>query len=254
VESVSPAELLEVAPATYEQARHRRPGHIRQLDFWWPQICGVEAFPPDDPWKGFQVVVRDDAGEVSGYCSYTVEDKWEERRPLTTIVVHDWVAATAETSCRLWRHLAELDWVTTVRAETHAVDEPLRWWLADGRQAVQSGRHDFVWLRPLDPARLLASRRSRLPGTVVLEVTDPDGIASGTWRWSSGPEGGECQPTSASPELTLTAFALGAVLLGGTPVAHARAGGHLREHATGAASRLDALLQWDIAPWCGTWF
>lgn len=254
VEAVTPEELLAVGPAAFERARVRRPGHIRRLDFWWPQIAGVKTFPPGDAWKGFQVVARDGDGEVSGYCSYTVEDKWEERRPRSTVVVSDWVSDGPGTSCRLWRHLAQLDWVTAVKSETHSVDEPLRWWLADGRHAVQTGRHDFVWLRPLDPARLLASRRSRVPGTVVVEVVDPEGVAAGTWRWASGPDGGECTATTASPEVTLTAAALGAVLLGGTPVAHVRASGLLQEHADGAASRVDALLGWDTAPWCNDWF
>jgi len=254
VETVTPQELFDVAPGAYERARARRPGHIRRLDIWWPMIAGTESFPGDDPWKGFQFVVRDDAGEVSGYCSYKIEDKWAERRPHSTAVVEDWVSDGPETSCRIWRHLAELDWVQTVRSETHAIDEPLRWWIADGRHAVQSERHDFVWLRPLDPARLLSSRRSLLPGTIVIEVVDPEGWASGTWRWSSGPEGGDCEPTSASPEVTVSVSALGALLLGGTPVAHTRAGGQLDEHASGAAARLDAMLHWDRAPWCNTWF
>jgi len=111
-----------------------------------------------------------------------------------------------------------------------------------------------VWLRPLDTARLLSSRRSVLPGTVVLEVVDRDGWASGTWRWSSGPDGAECEPTSARAEVTLTAEGLGAALLGGTPALDLRAGGHLREHASGAVARLDGLLHWPRAPWTNTWF
>jgi hypothetical protein len=37
-------------------------------------------------------------------------------------------------------------------------------------------------------------------------------------------------------------------------VADVRVAGKAHEHASGAASRLDALLQWDTLPWCSTWF
>jgi hypothetical protein len=77
-------------------------------------------------------------------------------------------------------------------------------------------RNDMTWVRPLDPARLLESRRGGAPGHIVLEVADPDGYANGRFEWTASPEGLECRPSTASADLALSAAMLGAASLGGT--------------------------------------
>jgi predicted acetyltransferase len=253
VEAVTPEELLTIAPEVYERARRANHGHIARVPVWWSQLTGVETFPGEDPWRGFQVVVRNGGGTVTGYASYKVDGKWDQRRPRSTVEVEDWVTVSPEASCRLWRHLAQLDWVTTVKSEVHGVDEPLRWWLADARHAVQSDRGDYVWLRPLDVVALLGARRSTVEGALVLEVVDPDGPAAGTYQWDTGPDGASCQRTTRTAEVSLTATALGAAVLGSRALA-AMATTHHVAGTPATVAKADALLGWPVAPWCNTHF
>jgi Sterol carrier protein domain len=105
-------------------------------------------------------------------------------------------------------------------------------------------RNDMTWVRPLDPARLLESRRGGAPGHIVLEVADPDGYANGRFEWTASPEGSQCRPSTASADLALSAAMLGAASLGGTSLLTLARAGLIEELAPGAVDRAGAMLAW----------
>lgn len=253
IELVTPGELLDVLPAAVDRYRRAQPGAITLPKGLWPVKAGLATFPGDDPWKGFQFLVRD-GDDLVGYVLYRAESKWEHHRPRCEVTVDDWVIADPAAAARAWRYLAEIDLVVTVKAEHHSVDSPLPHLLTDGRAVRQTDRHDMLWLRPLDVPALLRARRYRCRDALTVEVVDPGGPAEGRWHLDAGPDGATCAATTAAPDVTLPATALGAAYLGGTSVLRLAAAGLVDEHRPGALARLDTLCSWAPAPWCSTWF
>ena len=251
VEMVDPATLLAHAPAVYERHRAVSVGEITRHLSWWEIITHVVEL---EPWKGFQVLCRDEAGEVSGYAIYSIDEEWVHRKPKATLKLNELVAATAGAEARLWRYLCEIDWVTTVEAETRRLREPLHHWVVDGRALTLTERTEMVWARPLDVPAALAGRQYAASGSLVFEVDDPIKLAGGRFRLETDGVSTTCATTTAAPDLSLPMFALGAVTCGGTSLLDLQAGGLVIEHQPGSVLRADHLLRWPVEPWSATWF
>jgi hypothetical protein len=89
---------------------------------------------------------------------------------------------------------------------------------------------------------------------VVIAVTDPYALADGTFSLESDGGEGTGAPTTRTPQLTLTAAALGSVLLGGVRLRTLADAGRVIVHDAGALAVADAMLAWPITPWCSTHF
>ena len=117
---------------------------------------------------------------------------------------------------------------------------------------------EFLWVRPLDVARLLGERRYERDGHLVLEIGDTvagqSGPAAGTYRLEVRDGAATCGRTDTGPDLTLEARALGAACLGGTRLVDAVRAGGATEHRAGALAEADQLLTTPDPPWCSTWF
>jgi predicted acetyltransferase len=174
--------------------------------------------------------------------------------PQTTLVVDDLVAATPQAYTALWRTLLGMDNVVTVSAGMRPVDEPLGWFLLDGRAIRQRDRSDFTWLRVLDVPAALEARRYSVTGRVVLEVVDPMGFAAGRWALDGGPDGATCARTDASADLTVPVTTLGSIYLGGYRLRTLAGAGLASEHTPGALATADAMFAGHVAPWCNTEF
>lgn len=189
-----------------------------------------------------------------GLARYEVEDKWEYWQPRGKVTVQLLVTSEPAAEALLWDHLLSLDLVASVRVEDRPADELVPWLLTDARHAQPSDQCDFLWVRPLDVAGMLAARSYLVPGRLVLEVVDAAGLAGGRFALDGGPEGASCVPTTASADLTLDVGVLGSVSLGGYGVRTLAAAGLLDEHSTGAVARADAMFRSAVTPWCSTWF
>ena len=225
----------------------RRPNTF-DLDFALVKVPGYEE------WKGYSVLHRGDDGEPDGYLRYHVIDKWDGLEPMSTLVVDDLIATTPRSYTSLWRLCLEVDNITRVRAEQRSVDETLRWLVSDGRAVAGSNVSDFLWLRVLDVAATLSARRYLTEGSIVIEVEDPMGHASGRWALDGGPDGATCVRTHASPDLSLTSTALGAVFLGGSRLGSIAASDQVAERTDGALAKADAMFAPAVTPWCNTMF
>ncbi len=161
VEFVDDEVFRVEAPAIYERVRLDRAGMIGRDDFRWDVLADLRRQPEDKPWGGFRLLCRDDDGVAQAWASYKVESRWTHGRPEGIADVADLCGATPAAEARLWRFLAELDLISTVTARDRPVDDVLPWLLTDARAAKSTGSRDFLWVRPLDVATLMAARDLR---------------------------------------------------------------------------------------------
>jgi predicted acetyltransferase len=250
---VEATDLKQIGPQVYLAAR--TPGAIDRSDFWWDLTLGITPYPGEEAKHHVGVVHHDGDGAADGYLVYRVEENRQDRTVQSVVHVADLVTASTWAYRALWRYLAELDLVTTVRAEDRPVDELLPWLLTDHRAARQSARCDFEWTRVLDPVATLSGRRYQAPGECVIEVSDPHGWAAGRFLLEVEPDGtGRCTRTARPAEIGLTVQALSGLWLGGGDLGGALLSGQAVEHRTGSGVRLATLLHTSPAPWTSTWF
>jgi predicted acetyltransferase len=256
VEIVRPDEAIrDTIIGVFEAWRARQPGEIQRLAYRWDYALGLRTSAGDKQWRGFVALHRNATGTVDGYARYLPEEKWENRQPRSTIDVNELHALDAAAHADLWRFLAGIDWVATVKATRRHPSEPLPWMLVNGRSAslVESG--DGLWVRLLDVRRALEARTYERPGRLVLEVIEGDSV-DGRARFAldAGPDGATCRPTDRPADLTLNVASLGAAYLGGSPLRDAVRAFGVDEHRAGALAEADALFRTREQPWCSTFF
>jgi len=237
--------------------RHRRqvPGEIRRRDFTFAMDIGLLPLSWEEPWKGWILLHRDATGEPDGYVRYRAEDKWEHRQPANIVKVQDLVALNDVAYDALWRFLADMDLVATVRAERRSPVERLPWLLANRRAAEISDLGDSLWVSLLDIPAALAARQYLREADVVIEVVDGEPSEGRTRvRLETGPGGVSCSTTRRRADLTVHADALGAAYLGGTSLRLAALTRGHEEHRRGSLVEADALFRTLDEPRCMTFF
>ncbi len=240
--------------AVFEAWRPRQPGEIRRRDVRWDDDLGLRPSPWGPPWKGFLAVHRDAAGEPDGYARYRGQEQFVDRQPASTLTVDELHALNDEAYAALWRFLAEVDLVTTVKAEGRSPSERLPWLLTNARAAIASELGDGMWVRLFDVPRALAARTYEREGRAVIEIVDPAADSPLRVELDATPDGATCRPTDRSPDLTLPVAALGAAYLGGARLRNATIATGADEHRPGALAAVDALLRTADEPWCSTFF
>ena len=250
-----PATLSAIRDV-YERYRVGQPGEIRRMDYRWEGDLGMSPGAWAPAWKGFVVLHRDAADIVDGYARFSrTEDRWDGNRPTNVVTLDELHALTGDAYATLWRFLAEMDWVGTVKAPRRARGERLPWLLADARDAQLVDVTDGLWVRLFDVAAALAARTYEREGRTVIEVVDGE-RAEGRYRvrLDAGPDGATCVGTTETADLTIPVEALGAAYLGGPSLRLAVLARGADEHRTGALDRLDAILRTRDEPWTSTFF
>jgi predicted acetyltransferase len=224
-------------PPWRERGRYRDVG--REVDGFRPMLFTVH---------------RDPGGQVDGLLAYRTRLDWgADHVPRGHLKVHELWAADPKIAASLWRYCLEHDLMTRVTARWRPVDEAVADRLID-RRAWGQTLTDGLWLRPLDPAALLAARRYGREDGLVLEVHEPEGSAPRRFRLDGGLEGATCVPATASPDLRLGVAALGSICLGDAPVERLHRAGQIEELTPGAVARATAMFRWSPAPWPGDIF
>jgi predicted acetyltransferase len=260
-----PVGTVEIAPANeatrdamiavHETWRKRRHGEIRQKPTEWDFDLALRREVWGEPWKGFVALHRDTAGEIDGYVRYHADGHWEHGQPKATLVVDDFHALDDAAESTLWRFLAGIDWVATVRIERRSPSDRLPWRLTNARAARLVELADGMFVRVLDVPRALESRTYERADRLVLEIVDPVGDATPTRvELDATEDGARCRPTTAAPDLTIHAGALGAAYLGGSRLSDAVLADGADEHRPGALARAERLLRTAEEPWCSTFF
>lgn len=245
---VDGATVRALAPALHERVRATRHGVVDRDERWWRFATGDLARP--DWTEPFHVLHRAPDGTVDGLLTYTVDETWSAKRPQNTATVRDLIAATPAAERALWHFLLTSDWIMKVNSGLRAADDILPLLLPDQRAARITTQADSLWLRPLDVPALLEARTYAVPGSLVVEVADPDGYAAGRWLLDAAEDGASCTPTDRPAELSLSAGDLGCLLLGDESAVRLAAVGRVTEDRPGAAARADTLLRTSRRPWC----
>jgi predicted acetyltransferase len=239
------------AAALWDRARAGMAGAVSREGWRWDVDTGQYLRDGAEPPKSFlHAVCRDEAGRVVGYTTYRFTDRWTNQRPDGTVHSAVLIATDPLYEARLWKHLADHDWVTqVVGPEYDRVDPLWRDLLVDRRMAAAANAWDFVWLRVLDPAKVLAARTYAKADRVVLRVEDKDGYAQGTYALETAADGtAACEPTLESPDVTLPVDRLGSIYLGGYTAARFGALGQIEEHTAGVLERLSTMFTGGTAP------
>jgi predicted acetyltransferase len=254
VELLDLATLYQEAPGLYDRFRTAQIGSIGRDTRWWDRALHQVEVPGAKAPEGFQALYRSPAGVPEGYVRYRAKQTSQSMRPTGELTVHELVAVTPTAYERLWRYCCDVDLVATVSAGDRSVDEPLGWLLEDGRTVRQTGRYDFVWVRILDVAIGLSSRRYAGEGRLVIEVDDPLGFASGRYALDGGPSGATCTRTDEAADLSMSVDALGSLYAGGVSPHTLHHVGRIDVQRAGALDRAAVMFRASTAPWCSTWF
>jgi predicted acetyltransferase len=257
VRLVDEAEAEAALPAVWERHWRRFPGEVRRTPTWWR----VLALDPESQREGASarfVAVHDDGhGAPDGFATYRIKHDWRAEGSRHQLIVEDVAAADDGVEAALVRYLLDVDLISVVHWPAAPLDLSLRWRLADSRALQVTAEADHLWLRPVDLARCLASRRYGAEGGLVVEVVDAARPAlGGRFRLEAGAGGSEarCDRTDAEPEVALAMADIGALLLGGVSWATLRRAGLVDERVVGAVARADALFRTERAPFCGSDF
>ena len=166
-----------------------------------------------------------------------------------TLIVMQLLAAANEAQASLWRFCFDIDLMASTEAWDRPPDDPLPWMLADPRRLKRS-LEDGLWVRLVDVAAALSARRYAAQDRLVLEVRDRFcGWNDGRYELEGGPDGTVCRPTTAEPDIVLSAADLAATYLGTvafTTLSHA---GRVEERTQGALLRADAMFATQLQPW-----
>ncbi|WP_406366599.1 GNAT family N-acetyltransferase [Streptomyces sp. NBC_01546] len=249
IDLVDVAEVREVGPELHERLRAVTHGAVNRDERWWRLTTGLEEMSYRPYKEKFHAVYRTAAGEVAGLAVYTADDHWTDAKvPLNTVQVKDLIAVTPEAERALWHFLCSIDWVLKVRTGRRAPDDLVTQLLPDPRSARPLTSADFLWVRLLDVVRALRARTYAVPGVLVLEVTDPAGLADGRYRLDAGT--GACERTEDPVDLRLDVSALGSLYLGDESAVRLGALGRVAELRPGALALADAVFRTARRPWC----
>ena len=237
IEYLEPDALRAALDEVHERARLGRAGDVPGWPLRWLRMAGLA--PGDERSRAVRGVRAADAeGVTRGVLAYTLDALPDEFG--ADLAIRHLDAETPEALRALWAFAMNHDLIRTVHADLRPLDDPLPWLVRDQR-AVQTTIHDHGWLRILDVPAALTARAYRTPLDLVLRVSDPLGLATGSWRLLIDAEGAAVvEATSAVPDVELGVDALSSLYLGGVSAITLRAAGRISASADAAASLQDA--------------
>lgn len=255
VEYADAAALRQLSPALYERHRRRSAGAITRSEAFWDRQFATTDDQGGPPADHLYIVARDERAQATGYAVYKVAEHWSRaERPECTVTVVDMITDDALTQARLWKFLAQHDWVATITAGGQPVDAPWPMLLADARAVHYTHRLDSLWLRILDAPAALSQRRYEVPGRLVIRVVDQAGHADGTFALDAGAQDATCVATAQNPELTISVDVLARLYLGAESATRLAAVGIVTEHRHGALARAETMFRTARTPWRPTSF
>ncbi|SED00783.1 Predicted acetyltransferase [Streptomyces sp. 2131.1] len=251
IDLVDGAEARKLGPALHDRLRARQHGAVSRDARWWDKVTGEGVFARDHWTEPFYAVYRGDDGTVDGMLVYRADENWSDaKQPLNGAQVRDMVAVTPAAERSLWHFLGSVDWISTIRTGNRPADDLLPLLLPDPRAARVVTQADFLWVRVLDVVRALETRTYAVPGSLVLEIRDDAGLATGRFHLDASPDGATCASTTRSADLALDVRELGTLWLGDESVLRLAALGRVEELTQGAAATADAVFRAARRAWC----
>jgi predicted acetyltransferase len=239
----------------WDRTRSVRPGTISRSVEWWRLVLG-----PYVGWKGggtvFTLLLRDRSTRIRGAAAYRLAPNVDRGVQDWTVEPLDLLADDPDVEAQLWLELGRMDHVGTIAPRIRPIDDPLRWRLVDPRQLRMDSAVDLLWLCPLDVVSFLGARSYATETSVVLAIEDDfDKEVEGTYRLDTGETGAACaRVDDVTPDLRLTASALGSASLGGVGLQVLAAAGRVHEERPGALAAADTAFRTPLAPFNSTFF
>ena len=222
------------------------PGMFERSSDWWRNRTLAD---PD--WRRgssgeLQCAVLENDGRPTAYALYRMNVAFEWGIRSGAVAVIEAIAESPQATAAIWRYLLDIDWMARVRASLLPLDHPLLLLFAEPCRLGFSLRGG-VWVRLIDVRAALLARSFRPQGSVVIKVAD-EFCPWNAGRWRIGCDG--VKRTNDAPALLCDVTAPGSVYLGGftwTRLTHAL---RVKELASGAAAKADAIFEAGGAPWC----
>lgn len=261
------AEATALAAEVWDRYRTTRPGLTTRRPWTWDHL----ARDPSSERDGFSGWVwafhHDPTGGADGYVRYRMKEQERDGLPAGVLRVGELVGLTPAVEADLFAFLCGIDLIRVVELPYRPVDDPLPWRLRDRRQLVVAEMGDFGWLRVLDVAATLATRRYGAVDELVLEVHDgfrPEG--TGRYLLRTGPRepeverlagsspapGGYQSLTEATVDLALDVADLASLVLGTVAPSVLAAAGRLHALDPEVLARADACFRTGLAPFTNT--
>ncbi len=250
--TVRPVDLLEaadLAPGIFDRARRQRAGQVERRTQWWSWFIGVDGRSPVASARTSWFVHEGPDGP-DGMLSWRTTRDFDLVGPLATVEVTDFFAATDEAYRDLWGYLAGMDVVEEMTIGERALDEQVRFLLADARALETRTVFDYVWLRLLDVPAALSARVYGVEGSVVLDVVDDvgPGFAAGRYELTSDSSGARCVRSTAPADLRLDQRDIASIYLGGHRLREVAVAGRVEELTPGAIDRVSAMFATALLP------
>ncbi|WP_375498712.1 GNAT family N-acetyltransferase [uncultured Jatrophihabitans sp.] len=249
VRAVDLAEAATLAPVIFDAACRLRAGQVQRLPQWWTRPFGAAGAAPQPSARASWYVHEGPNGPDGMLCWRTTRD-FDLTGPLAAIDVPQFFAATPEAYRDLWGYLAGMDVVDEVNLGERAVDEQVRFLLADARALETKTVFDHVWLRLLDVPAALSARAYGVEGSLVLDVVDTaePGYGAGRYELVSDISGARCTRTTAPADLRIDQRDLASVYLGGHRLHEVAIAGRVEELTPGALDRASVMFATTLLP------
>jgi predicted acetyltransferase len=234
-------------PEIYERWCAATHGAITRDDAWWADYLD------DRPTQRGNGSALHYTIHPDGFLTYRVVGSRQHafRPPLGTVVVEDFCPVTDEAYTELLQTLLVLEMFYRVEIDVPP-DDPLPLKLVDQRAAELKGTSDFLWVRINDIPEALGARAYAADADLVLEVTDPLGLAGGSFQLQTRGGAGKCTPHDGPADIEIGLADLATVYMGAHRASQLVRAGRITEVRPGALHELDAAFTTDRAPFCGT--
>lgn len=251
IEEVDAEAAHELLPELHERCMGRWAGELARPEGYWFAVLHPRA-DQDPP---LFAVHRDADGQVDAAARFTVKQKFDDTGFANQVELHDLFGLDPGTEALLLRWLLERRLVGRFTAERTDPRTPVKWMLDDGRRLRTTSAEDAAWVRVLDVPRVVGARTTLVDTSVVVAVRDPL-VAANSRTWRIAGEDGQltCEPTDATPAVTLDVHLLAPLLWGFTQPARLAAARRLVVDDPGGLDRLQRLLATTEPAWCSTGF
>lgn len=244
---VNAATARRDLPGLYERWWAVTPGAVTRDKAWWADHLEDRTTQRGNG-SALHYTIHPD-----GFLTYRVVGSRQHafRPPLGTVVVEDFCPITDEAHTELLQTLLVLEMFYRVEIDVPP-DDPLPLKLVDQRAAETKGISDFLWVRINDVPEVLGARGYAADTDIVLDVTDPLGLAGGRFQLQTRDGAGKCTPHDGPADLEIGLADLATVYMGAHRGAQLARAKRITELRQGALGRLDAAFGAERAPFCGT--
>ena len=247
VELLTAEQARSVLPELHRRWREQVPGALNRTESWWDHL-----FLDREQHRG-GMSAKFYLAHPEGYASYRVKEQWNEGIAALQCRIVDYAVCSADAHAALWQVLLGMDLFETVESHQIPPDDPLPFLVTDFRQVRTTAVNDGVWVRPVDPAALLAARTYSVDFDAVAQVCDPL-LGDQRLALSGGPDGASCGPTDRPAQVSFTLAGLGSAYLGGHRLHTLARAGMVRCDDARLLDRLQLAFSTDRAPFHGTAF